>query len=145
MTHEAGGATEAAASLKDKHEFLITVLRDTYTGLIEFAFRHGAILAIALGWLITSDNAREFLSSNTIAKYSLCSAALLLTYFHYRWVRVFYNRSSEAHAKLKLLNFLPEDYVVLRVIPKSTFITFVIIHTVMSILLCILALDIRFT
>jgi hypothetical protein len=143
MTNQAVGATEPAASLKDKHEFLSTVLRDTYTGLIDFAFKHGALLAIALGWLITSDNAREFLAQNSIAKYSICLAALLWTYFYYRWVRVFYNRSNRAYDKLKLLNFMPEDYMALRVIPESTFVTFVIFHAAMSILICILALDIR--
>jgi hypothetical protein len=143
MTSETVGATETPASLKDKHEFLITVLRDTYTGLLDFAFKHGTLLAIALGWLITSDNARDFLSQNAIAKYSICLAALLWTYFYYKWVGVFYNRSSDAYDRLKLLNFMPEDYVVLRVIPKSTRVTFVIFHAAMSILLCILALDIR--
>lgn len=143
MIGDTSRATDSEASLKDKNEYLVGVLKDTYSGLIDFAFKHGALLAIAMGWLVTSDSARAFLAQSYISKFSLCAAALLLTYFHYRWVGVFYQRSIDAHAKLVLLGYMPSDFLDLRLIRRPTYITFVVVHAVMSLLICILALDAR--
>ena len=57
MISEIRRSSETEAVLKEKHEYLVAVLKDTYSGLIDFAFKHGALLAIALGWLVTSDDA----------------------------------------------------------------------------------------
>ena len=143
MIGEMRPATDAEPSLKDKHEYLVAVLKDTYSGLIDFAFKHGALLAIAMGWLVTSESAREFLEQSPVSRFSLCAAVLLLTYFHYRWVGVFYRRSVNAHAKLVALEYMPSCFLDLRLIRKPTYVTFVAVHTAMSLLICILALAAR--
>src|SRR3712207_6247143 len=62
MIGEAAPSTDAVASLKDRHEFLSGILKDTYNGLVASEFKQGGFLAIVMGWIVTSDNARELLS-----------------------------------------------------------------------------------
>jgi len=143
MISEIRRLSDTEASLKDQHEYLVSVLKDTYSGLIDFAFKHGALIAIAMGWLVTSDDARAFLAQSPISRFCLCAAVILLTSFHARWVGVFYRRSVDAHQKLVALGYLPRDFLDLRLIRRHTYVTFVALHIAMSLMICVLALDAR--
>jgi hypothetical protein len=136
-------SSDTEAGLKEKHEYLVAVLKDTYSGLIDFAFKRGALLAIAMGWLVTSDDARAFLAHSSTSKFCLCAAVILLTYFHSRWVGVFYCRSVDAHEKLVSLGYMPRDFLDLRLIRRHTYVTFVAVHAATSLVICVLALDAR--
>src|SRR5262249_12766034 len=114
--------------------------KDHYANLIDFELKQGALLALALGWFITSRDAREFLAAHSVARYSLCCMLLLLTSFHSRWVYAFWRRSDVAFRQLESLQYLPSDYVEFQKIPLFTLVSFITIHAVGTLVICVLVL-----
>jgi hypothetical protein len=54
------------ASAKEKFDVLFGLLRDNFNEIVDNSFRHATVEALILGWLITSENARNFLQDNRV-------------------------------------------------------------------------------
>lgn len=47
-------ASQEKATDKEKHEFLAAILKETRYGLVDFMFKHGAVVMLFLGWIVSS-------------------------------------------------------------------------------------------
>jgi len=58
--------------------------------LIDFEFKHASLLALGIGWLITSENAERFFDVSLLARITATAAMIALSGFHALWVYKFY-------------------------------------------------------
>jgi hypothetical protein len=128
------------ASRKEQYELLHRSMEDAYSGLIDFEFKQAAALTVALGWFITSEGARTFISGNHFAKYSIVLTVLLLTCFHYKWVRTYRDRNHSTLRLIKALRYMPDELLVSREIHPFTVISFSAFHAALAAVLCVLVL-----
>lgn len=128
------------ATPKERHELLLSFLKEHYSGMIDFEFKNETLLSLALGWFITSESARQFLLGNSLARYSLCGMLLLLTCFHSRWVYTFWRRSDTAFKQLVSLAYVQKEYFEFRKIPLFTLVSFIAIHAAVTLVIFALVL-----
>lgn len=128
------------ATPKERNELLLGLLKDHYAGIVDFEFKHGTLLALALGWLITSESARIYLSEHGLARYGLCGMVLLLTCLHARWAYAFWKRSATVYQQLARLEYVPKEDVECQRIPIFTLVSYVVIHAAVTVVLCVLVL-----
>ena len=88
------------ASRKDKHKQLFEALKQNFQGLIDYEFRHGTLLIIILGWVLTTQRAQEIFAVSHTIKMMFTFAIVLLTSFHAMWVFRQYFRSAELYLLL---------------------------------------------
>jgi hypothetical protein len=131
------------ASPKDRYELLAGMLKDYYTGLIDFEFKQGSLLALVGGWLITSDGARKFLLERPVIQAILIGFLVLLTSFHYTWVKTYKSRSERVFAQLQELGFMPIEYFESRRIYPWTMRSFIAIHGLITLTICLLILSVN--
>jgi hypothetical protein len=91
-----GHAAKDGATAKEKHDFLVALLKESRYGLVDFMFKQAAILFLFLGWIMTSDSVRQFLASSP----SMRTFCIFLTIFYAvafaKWTTTFRNRSTSA-------------------------------------------------
>lgn len=116
------------ASDKEIHELLISLLQKYYSGLIDFAFKNGAILTLILGWLIASDTAQAFFSSTMTIQLISIGMMSLYAIAHGLWVYKWYQKSNIAFSQLQELSYMDSRYYnSQRVQPYQAFL-FMFIH-----------------
>jgi hypothetical protein len=123
-----GGAFSSTASEKEKHEFLVSVLKESRYGLIDFMFKHAAILTLFLGWIVTSEPARRLLSSGM--RVCLLGSFLILVYAAVFgiWATAWRNRSIAAYTNLVDIGYMPLEYYAPLRISNATLASFIGIH-----------------
>jgi hypothetical protein len=126
-------ANPAGATLKEEYELLYGLMKDSYSGLIDFEFKHGTILLVMAGWFITSDKAREFLSISILSVLLVLVILIALTTFHARWVHVYKARSDHAFERLQTLAFMPETFLKLNAIPDASVKRFIAFHVIVTV------------
>ena len=97
------------ASDSEKHAFLVAVLKEALSTITDRMFKHAAILTLILGWMISSDKAREFLSSDLI-RYICSSLLLLYTALFAVWTDAWRRRSQAAFHHLIELRYMPIEF-----------------------------------
>jgi Ni/Fe-hydrogenase subunit HybB-like protein len=120
--------TPARASDKEKHDFLVTILKESRYGLIDFMFKHGTVLTLALGWLLTSDKSREFIGSSRSIQ--IVTACLIFVYagLFSVWIYAFRVRSASSFQYLVEMNYMPADFYTPLCVTKRVVIGFMAIH-----------------
>src|ERR1051325_9071521 len=86
----------AQASTKEKHDFLIGVLKEMRAGVVDFMFKQGAILTLVMGWVISVEPAQKFFKAHPEARYAEATAVVFLCLFLTRSVLTYRNRSRRA-------------------------------------------------
>ena len=71
-------APKDGATAKEKHDFLVTLLKESRYGLVDLMFKQAAIVFLFLGCIIASDSARQFLASSS----SMRIICVVLTLFY---------------------------------------------------------------
>jgi hypothetical protein len=137
----ASNANPAGATSKEEYELLYGLMKDSYSGLIDFEFKHGTILSVVAGWFITSDKARDFLSTSIISVLLVLVIMIALTTFHARWVHVYKARSDHAFERLQTLSFMPEPFLKLNAIPDASVKRFVGFHAIVTVGICLMVLE----
>lgn len=98
------------ASDSEKHAFLVTVLKEALSAITDRMFKHAAILTLILGWIISSDKAREFLDSGRHIRF-ICSFLLLFyTALFALWTDGWRRRSQAAFQYLIELRYMPIEF-----------------------------------
>ena len=133
-------ATSTGATPKEEYDLLYGLMKESYAGLIDFEFKHGAVLSVISGWFITSDKARDFLTNNPISLILILIFLASLTYFHTRWVKVYKQRSDHAFEQLTTLKFMPRDFLMLNAIPDSSVRNFILFHIIVTACICLMVI-----
>lgn len=138
MEERVGANLSETLSNRDRFNVLHGTLSWLYSALIDFEFKHGSLLAIVLGWLITAENAQKFFAMSLLARISITIAMLSLTILHAFWVRRFYAKSLRAYHTLNELALVPTRYYEDLRIQPSVVVTFCVIHAIFTIFTCVL-------
>ena len=98
------------ASDSEKHAFLVAVLKEALSTVTDRMFKHAGILTLILGWVISSDKAREFLGSGLHIRF-ICSFLLLFyTALFALWTDAWRRRSQAAFHHLIELRYMPIEF-----------------------------------
>jgi hypothetical protein len=143
-------ASQESASDKERCDFLITLLKETRYGLIDFCFKHSAIVLLFLGWIVSSDKAQEFfrtssririLGSIVLASAVIKSLSILLVLAYSAmfivWIITYYNRSNITFKNLFDLGYFPISYYAPLRINVGVVAGFVGLHAVACIIACV--------
>ena len=107
---------------------LIAILKESRYGLVDFMFKHGTVLMLFLGWIVSSDRARQFLSGTFQTRVIVTS--LIISYFivfilaMYTWKR----RSENAFHHLVELEYMPVRYYSPLRVTAGVMVGFIGIH-----------------
>ena len=127
-----------SASNKEKFEYLSSALRTYYDGVIDFEFKHEALLMIILGWLITVESAQKLFATSVTARVCATLAIVILSAFHGLWVLKYYEKSATAYWQLVDLNYMPKEYYMKQKLQPYLYISFVAMHVSIALFICIL-------
>src|SRR5690348_13140796 len=137
----ASDANPGVATPGEEYELLYGLMKESYSGLIDFEFKHGTILSLVAGWFITSDKARDFVSTSIISVLLVLVILIALTTFHARWVHVYKARSDHAVERLRTLSFMPEPFLTLNAIPDASVKRFIAFHAIVTVGISLMILD----
>lgn len=123
------------ASAKEKFDMLFGLLKEYFNQMVDNSFRHATVEVLILGWLITSESARNFFQNNHMVSWFACSVTLLYATFHSTWIWKNYLRSRIAYMQLRELGYMPSEYFGPRRIPLLMPISFIVVHLGVAILI----------
>jgi hypothetical protein len=74
------------AEKSEIHEFLVEDLSDQRKSLVDFAFKHGTLTMLLLGWIITSKDAHELIPKTPIVRFGLIAIVIGYAILYAGWV-----------------------------------------------------------
>lgn len=98
------------AQPKEKADIAYKILLDSYNKYLDNVFKTAGLFLLALGWIVTSDKARQFLQENRHVRIAVFFIAMILAMVH---ASSLYGDSVETNNQLKLLNeinYIPSAY-----------------------------------
>lgn len=98
------------SSAKDKHDFLVSLLKESRSGMIDFMFKQAAVLTLFIGWIISSDDAQRFISGEPDLRIPSVFAIALYAFLFIYWILTYRKRSIAAHDRLVELRFMPAEF-----------------------------------
>jgi hypothetical protein len=131
------------ATLKERNDLLVALLKEHYSGLIDFEFKQGTVLTLVVGWILSSEVARRTFAADGIAAGAVCVSVALLAIFHAVWVRRFCARSEVVYKRIGELNYIDIKDVESGRIRPFTEWSFILIHSVVSVMICVLVIRAR--
>ena len=132
--------TPKEAFPKEKFDTLFGLLKDHYTGLLDFEFKHATVLTLLLGWGLVSNDARSFFDDHRAIAWCGCVGLIVYLIFYSFWVRNFYRRSLLAYSQLAELGYMPTEYFEMRRIQLFSVVTFIVLHWVVVGIICVVLL-----
>ena len=114
---------------------LFGLLKDYYNLMVDNSLRHAAVEVLILGWMITSESARNFWQSHRAVSWFACTVTLLYATFQSAWMWKNYVRSRIAYMQLCKLGYMPSEYFGPRRIPLFMLISFIAAHWGVAILI----------
>jgi hypothetical protein len=119
------GVLPMAANEKEQFDVLYESLRTFQTGFVDAAFKATASFLLVLGWLVTSDKAREFLLKDPSRRY-LAVLAVILAGVIYASISIrVYKFSHRTCALLDDLGFVPRSYYEDRILTREGLVIFI--------------------
>ncbi len=102
--------TASTASVKDRHEQLMVILSDNYSGLMDLQFKNSGLLLIAIGWLASSTTMQSLIAGNFRIAVAATAATMVLSVIYVVWIVSVYRGSQRVRIELSRLAFMPETY-----------------------------------
>ncbi|HKP03657.1 MAG TPA: hypothetical protein VJU77_09895 [Chthoniobacterales bacterium] len=127
----------AVASPKEKHDFLVGVLKEVRAAVIDFMFKQAAILTLIMGWVISSQPAQSFLAAHSPARYAAAGGIAFLCLFLIARVMSFRNRSHSDYKFLLQLGYMPQEFYSRIVITWSLALSLISLYVVACLVLII--------
>jgi hypothetical protein len=130
---------------KEKHEYLVGLLKDSRYHLIDFMFKQAAVLTLLIGWVLSSDKARDFIATahgvRTIAVVAVSLYCALLIF----WACTYRLRSVSAYAELVKLQYMPKHFYGTLLVTKPLAASLICIHVVACVVLVLFLLRVQQT
>lgn len=121
---------ESTASAKDKHDYLVALLKESRYGMIDFMFKQAAVLTLLIGWIVSSDKARDFIADNPMVRNMGAGVVAFYSFLFVFWAWTYRNRSASAHEHLLKLAYMPADFYSTLLITRQLATSLVGIHVV---------------
>lgn len=87
---------------KDKFELLYSITKQWYDSLIAFQFRFTGFILLVLGWLITTENTKNFIRSHKqISNVSIPILLIFTVALHAIWVYRHYQKNNSTYRRLR--------------------------------------------
>lgn len=117
------------------HEFLVGQLAERKKELVDAGFKHGAVICLVLGWIVSSQQAQRFFAASWWVR--LLATAGLITYaiVYTCWVAAHYRHSHETLKDLEATAFMESKLFSFLVIHRGFALSFIIVHEVMCLVM----------
>jgi hypothetical protein len=129
--------TTIGATKKEQFEVLYGVLKSYRDSSLDTVLKVMGFLILAMGWVVTSENARAFIAGDVTVKWAsvtvVLATAVLFALFAIRVLR----QSRATFRALKALDYMSTDYFRCMVADRFTAIAFIAADFILSIVLCI--------
>lgn len=119
-------------SLKEKHDLLYGIHKQLFSTLLDFEFKHGTILIVIVGWVLTAQRTQELFASSVAIRIGISMAVFSLTLLHAIWVIRFYLRSAAVRRHLYELNYMPSGYYKPESIARFLVMSLSAVHFIVS-------------
>jgi hypothetical protein len=132
-----------SSSTKDRNDFLVSLLKETRYTMFDFMFKQAAVLTLFSGWLISSEQAQQFISHHpairTRGAIGIALYALLFVY----WIWTYRRRSKSAYGRLVELRFMPADFYSPLLISTPFALSLICAETLLCAMLSVLLFTIK--
>ena len=98
------------AEKSEIHKFLVENLSEQRQCLVDFAFKHGTVTMVILGWIVTSKDAHELIPRTAIVRYGLMANVIGHVILYVGWVLGQLQVSRDTRAKIDKTNTWTEIY-----------------------------------
>lgn len=115
------------------HAFLVEQLSECKKELIDFAFRHGAVVCLVLGWLVSSEQAQRFFAASPWIQ-ALSSIGLFIYALLYsRWVYLHYRHSRGIFRDLETNAFMDSKLFAFLLVRFDFALSFILLHEMLCV------------
>jgi len=98
--------------------------------MIDFMFKQAAVLTLLIGWIVSSDKARDFIAANPMVRNMGAGVVAFYSFLFVFWAWTYRNRSASAHEHLLKLAYMPADFYSTLLITRQLATSLVGIHVV---------------
>jgi hypothetical protein len=88
------------AEKSEIHKFLVEDLSEQRKSLVDFAFKHGTLTMLLLGWIITSKDAHELIPTSEVMRFGLVAIVIGYAILYAGWVLGMLQVSRDTCAKI---------------------------------------------
>jgi TRAP-type C4-dicarboxylate transport system permease small subunit len=128
-------------TMKEQFDLLYANLKYYRDSSIDSVFKVAGFLIIVGGWLLTSRDARAFLASNSLIRFTAVAVILVIAVV-YTLIAVRILRDSQrAFDRLRQLSYMPTELFQELLIRPTTILPFVLANIMISLALCVFILQ----
>lgn len=123
------------ADEKARFDILFETLRDYQQGLLDNTAKTAGFLLLSIGWLVTSETARDTLSSDGRLRGATASAVFLAVTLYAAAALYVYQAAKKIHTRLVELDYVPAEDLDARTISVFTLMLFILANVTIALLL----------
>jgi hypothetical protein len=131
-------ATSSTASQADPgktHEFLVGHLAERKKELVDAGFKHGAVICLVLGWIVSSQQAQRFFAADWWVQFFATAGLITYAIVYTGWVAAHYRHSHRIFKNLEAIAFMDSRLFAFLVIRRSFALSFVLLHELMCLVM----------
>ena len=117
------------------HEYLVGQLSERKKELVEAAFKHGAVICLVLGWIVSSEQAQRFFAASWWVRAFASVGLLTYAVLYSCWVGAHYRHSRLIFKDLENNAFMDSKLFAFLVIHPGFALSFVILHEMLCLVM----------
>jgi hypothetical protein len=102
--------TSDQAQAKEKADVAYKILVDSYNKYLDDVFKTAGLVLLTLGWVLTSDKARQFLQENRNVRKAVLVIVIIMAIVHAASLYGDYRETNRQLDLLNKINYMPSDY-----------------------------------
>jgi len=110
------------------HEFLVGQLAERKKELVEAGFKHGAVICLVLGWIVSSQQAQRFFATSWWVQFLATAGLVTYLVVYTCWVAAHYRHSRDIFKNLEALDFMDSRLFAFLVIHRGFALLFILLH-----------------
>jgi hypothetical protein len=131
----ATSSTAIQADPGKAHEFLVGQLAERKKELVEAAFKHGAVICLVLGWIVSSEQAQRFFAASWWVRFFATAGLITYAVVYTCWVAAHYRHSRGIFKNLEAIAFMDSRLFAFLVIRRGFAVSFVLLHELMCLVM----------
>jgi len=130
-------AGEPKADAKARFEILFATIRDYQQGLLENTAKTAGFLLLSIGWLVTSETARDVLGADGVLRSAAAGAVILAVTLYAAASLHVYRVARRVHARLLDLAYVPAEDLAVRRLSGLTLMLLILGNMTIALLLAV--------
>jgi hypothetical protein len=117
------------------HEFLVGHLAERKKELVDAGFKHGAVICLVLGWIVSSQQAQRFFATSCWVRFLATAGLIAYAIVYTGWVAAHYRHSHGIFKNLEATAFMDSRLFSFLVIHRGFALSFVILHEMLCLVM----------